>query len=77
MTRTLYIFSFCTQGLQNGCGKASCDVLFMGKAQDLFIEKYQVKKPEKFYLRREGDHMLLHISGERMLELKTYFCQDM
>lgn len=39
-------------------------VLKMVEVQGLFIEKYWDEKPGKISLSREGDHVLLHVSGD-------------
>lgn len=50
--------------------KILCVVLFMSKSQGLFIEKHLLGKLNS---RRESDHVLLHVSGEHVLELKICF----
>lgn len=45
----------------------------MGKAYGLFIEKYLLKKPERPIHIERGTTLMLHVSWERMLDLKIYF----
>lgn len=43
----------------------------MSKAQGLFIENQLAKKLGKMSSCREGDHVMLHVSGERVSKLKN------
>lgn len=45
--------------------------VWMSKARSLLIEKHVVRKPSKVSLYKEGDHVLLHVNGERVSELKS------
>lgn len=57
-------------------GAVSIPFLVVLKTQGIIKEKYLAKKSLNNKPHREVDHVLLHISGEHMLDLKLCFWKD-